>query len=800
MAETASNNVVSSGEVETFSLQEFMQACLKKWLWFAVSLVVCVGLGVLYVLRKEPVYERYEQILIKDQDSGGGIGAVPSTFAALGLFSSNSSVNNELISITSPAILAEVIDRLHLEMNYATREGLHPVTLFGSSLPIEVRLLDIDSQGSGSFKCDLNPDGTATLYKFVKGVPGGKLKFDDEIKTKLGATINTPLGKVYFGANPAYEGAPLEETMKINVAKGGLQSTIENYSTRLQGDLVDEYAEVIELTIKDPNVERAVAILNEVVAVYNQNYVDDKNRIAKATSDFIDDRLSVIERELGNVDSNIAKYRSSTGSINLYAEGMALMEKDQEYEEKIVQLNTSIELTKMMQSYLNDKSHQNTVIPNNTGLQSQEIEVQIAKYNDLLLARNTLVSSSSESNPLVKDYDQQLDALRAAISKGFANQLTQLQTNLASARKEQAKAKGTISSAPEKTLPLLSEQRQQQVKENLYLFLLEKREENELSQKFTADNTRVITPPMGSLKPISPKKNLILAFAFILGLAIPACAVYMKVTGDTKVRARKDLDGISMPFAGEIPQVGKARLKNNASSKKKVKLKDEKAPMAVVEEGKRDVVNEAFRVIRSNMEFMSKGTERCQVVMLTSFNPGSGKSFISYNLGLSFALKKKRVLLIDCDLRHGSTSMYVGMPGKGITDYLSGATDDWRKFTIPSPADSNLSILPVGKMPPNPAELLENGRLEEIISQAKADYDYIFLDCPPVNVVVDTQIVGKYADSTLFVVRAGLLEKSALAELNEFYKERKFNHMSLILNGTDESHSRYYTYGNYQHY
>ncbi|MDE6772977.1 MAG: CpsD/CapB family tyrosine-protein kinase, partial [Muribaculaceae bacterium] len=227
-------------------------------------------------------------------------------------------------------------------------------------------------------------------------------------------------------------------------------------------------------------------------------------------------------------------------------------------------------------------------------------------------------------------------------------------------------------------------------------------------------------------------------------------------------------------------------------------LKDEKAPMAVVEEGKRDVVNEAFRVIRSNIDFMAGRNQGSHVIMFTSFNPGSGKSFISYNLALSFALKQKRVLLIDCDLRHGSSSMYVGMPKKGITDYLSGHTDAWQQLLSASPANSNLSIMPIGKIPPNPAELLEGERLRSLIEDARKEYDYVFLDCPPVNIVVDTQIVAPYADATMFVVRAGLLEKSAIPELNELYDEKRFRNIALILNGTDTAHSRYYTYGNYQ--
>ncbi len=799
MALTATNTDQNGKTGDQFSLRDFLSACASKWLWFLVSFIVCIGLAVLYILRQEPQYQRYEQILIKSQDAGGSISGM-SNFSALGLFSSSSNVQNELISVTSPAVLGKVIDKLDLTMNYKTRKALQPVTLYGESLPIKAIISDFPIQQSCSFKCILRPDGSMTLTKFQLFDGVKKHKFDQEVNMKIGQTVNTPVGKLTIMPNLVYTGAPVTEEMKIGISKSALQSTIEDYSEKVTGDLVDEFADVIEITIKDYNVERAIDVLNEIVAVYNQDYLDDKNSIAKATSSFIDDRLKVIQEELGNVDSEIARYRSSTGTVNLYEQGMAMMEKSTEYEENIVKLSTELEMARYMQTYLSNPSNNNKVIPANLGIQSNEVESQIGKYNELLLSRNALVNNSSEQNPVVKEYDIQLTGMRSSLEKGLANQIVQLQANLKAAQKEQQKANAIIKASPTQTLPLLSEQRQQKVKESLYLFLLEKREENELSQKFTADNTRVITPPIGPLNPVSPKKPFILAFAFLMALAIPSLTVYVKVTGDTKIRGRKDLETLKMPFAGEIPQVGKAKLKTNANTRKKVNIKDEKAPLAVVEDGKRDVVNEAFRVIRSNLEFMAKGEKGCHVIMLTSFNPGSGKSFISYNLALSFALKRKRVLLIDCDLRHGSSSMFVGLPSQGLTNYLVGATDDWQKLVVKSPANPNLEIMPIGKMPPNPAELLENGRLAELIKEAEADFDFIFLDCPPVNIVVDTQIVGKYADSTLFVIRAGLLDKASLPELNSFYEEHKFKHMSLILNGTDSEHSRYYSYGNYHNY
>lgn len=790
---------VDNQDVVKISLRDFMQLCLSNWKWFVVSMVVCLGIAIVYILRQEPEYERSEEILIKDQDAGGGVGDIANAFSSFGLVSSNTSVYNELISLRSPAVMYEVAKRLRLDMNYNQRGSFHPVTLYGKNLPVIVDMADIDEQGGASFRMELQPDGDIRLWKFVLHTEDGKQKLDGEVILPKGKyEISSPIGKVTIIPNAEYKGNPVKESVEIDVSKMPLQTTVELYGEILNGELVDRDADVIGLSIRDVSVQRAVDILNTILLVYNENWVEDKNKMAVATSSFIDERLKLIQSELGDVDSNIAKYQTATGTPDLIASAQMSMEKEAELDKNLLDIENQLALAQYMKEFIDNKSNKFKVMPVNTGIDNVAIVNDITSYNTLLLTRNNLVANSSESNPIVADYDDQLNGMRASIAGSINNQISGLKTLLKNSTIEKNKIGNKIAGTSEKALPLLSEERQQKVKEGLYLFLLQKREENQLSQKFTADNTRIITPPMGSLKPVSPRKKIILSLAFILGLIIPVAALYLAEIGNTKVRNKKDIDSLKIPFAGEIPQVGKRHKINLSTKPNQKRSKDEKPPLAVVEEGKRDVVNEAFRVIRSNIDFMKGKDKDCLIVMLTSFNPGSGKSFISYNLGLSFSLKGKKVLLVDCDLRHGSSSMYVGSPKKGITDYLTENTDNWKELIKKSDENSLLSILPVGKMPPNPAELLENGRLKKLLDDAKGDYDYILLDCPPVNIVVDTQIVGQYADRTLFVVRAGLLERSALPELNEFYEEKKFKNMSLILNGTEAVQSRYYTYGNYQ--
>ena len=781
-----------------FNIKDFFKLCLNKWYWIVLCMCFSVGIALFYIYRKQPEYRRYEQILVNDQDSKGGVGEISNSFSSMGLFSKKTNVYNELLTITSPAVLYQVADSLQLDMNYSRRDGLRSKTLYGTNQPFRIDMLDIDNQGSASFRIKMEPDGAMEFYKFRRLTPDGKIKYDDVIKVPSDTHIvETPLGRIKISENPRYAGSSKKETRVFNIVKLPMQTTVELLGLKFTGDLADQDADVIELSIEDVSVERAIDILNYVLVVYNQNWIEDKNRMAIATSNFIDDRLKIIESELGDVDKSIADYRKGLGLPDIQASLKLDMEKSSQTEADLFRLNNELTMANYMKDFLSNRDNSTSILPLNLG-GGAELGNQIMAYNELLINRNNIASSSSETNPLVIKYDGQLKDMRAAIMESVNNQIARLKVLIANLNRQLDKVNSSMANSPEKALPLLSEQRQQGVKNSLYLFLLQKREENELTMKFASDNIRIITPPVGPLRPVSPKKGLIIIVALIIGFGVPLLLIYYLDSTNTTVRSKKDLDVLVIPFAGEVPQVGKKSDLKKLVNKNPLKKKEpEGPPLAVVAEGKRDIVNEAFRVIRGNIDFMS-GKSTGQVIMLTSFNPGSGKSFIAYNLAMSFCLKGKTALIIDCDLRHGSSSMYVGMPQKGLTSYLSGSTDDWKSMVVKTQANEKLSILPIGKVPPNPAELLESDRLENLIETARKDYDIIFLDCPPVNIVVDTHIVASLADRTLFVVRAGLLDRSALKELNEFYEEKKFKNMSVILNGTEAAHSRYYTYGNYQ--
>lgn len=780
------------------TIKDFLAACGARWIWFLVSIIGICALAAFYVMRQQPKYLRTEQVLIKDQDSGGSTDAIASAFASMGLGSSNSNVYNELITLQSPALMSQVVEKLELQDNYILKGFPHGTTLYRTTLPFKVSFPDLPENYSCGMRIEVNPDGSARLYKFYQYGKHGKEKFPGSIDLAPGfKTVKTPLGRVIFTPNPEFTGDDFDDTEIIMVSHQSKASAVENYTKQLKADLTDRDADVIDLSIKDVNIARAEDVLSTIIEVYNQDWMDDKNKMAVATNAFIDERLRLIQQELGDVDSELFQYKERTLVPDLEQAAKINMATSASLDEEALKTNNELSMAKYVRDYVVNPNNLKNVIPVNTGMGNVPLENQISEYNSLLLLRNNLAEGSSESNPIVKDYDAQLKGRREAIVQGINTQIGTLEKVMKNLQGAKGTLKNDLASVPKQAKYLLSIERQQTVKESLYLYLLQKKEENELSQTFTANNTRIITPPYGPLKPVAPKKMLIMAIAFLLSVILPGGIIYMQEAGNTKVRSRKDLERMSTPFAGEIPYVGKkikfAWLKNLFRNKRKSRRQLETLPV-MVQPGSRDIINESFRIVRGNIDYMLQHDESSNILMITSFNAGSGKSFITYNLAASFAIKGKSVLVIDCDLRHGSASQFVGMPSHGLSQYLSGATDDYRQLIVKDKNQANLSVMPIGHRPPNPAELLDNGRIGTMLQEVSKEYDYVFLDCPPLDVVVDTQILEKYIGTTLFVIRAGLLDQTAVDEIDGFYKNHRFRRMCILLNGTEGrySHSRQY--------
>lgn len=778
---TIPKNASAQNQQDFIRIQDLFYLCLNKWHWFVLSLAVCLGAAVWYLLTTPPVYTRSASILIKDDSKGKSTSGAMEDFADFGMFATSTNVNNEMGTLQSPDLMREVVSRLNLNMDYHTDGRFHRQTVYGEQLPVKTILVDFPANQAAAFTMQLK-DGNVILFDFKKD----EKSIDGSFTGTLNDTISSPVGKIVIQPDSSYE---KEEETLLYVSHVPIQSAVAAYSMNLSVSQNDEKSNIITLTFKDVSTQRAEDVLNTLIAVYNENWVKDKNQIAVSTSMFINDRLGVIEGELGNVDNDISSYKSEHLLPDVQVAASMYMAQANEANASIKELNNQAYMARYIRNYLTDETNRFRLLPASSGIENSNISTQISEYNNQLMERNSLVSHSSVKNPLVKEMDASLQALRSALVTSIDNQLVALNAQIKSQQNYSGQVTSQIASNPNQAKYLLSVERQQKVKESLYLYLLQKREENELSQAFTAYNTRIITMPGGSMIPTAPVKKNILLMAFALGLLVLVVVIFMMENMNTVVRGRKDLEHLTIPFVGEIP----------LSFRKKKKFSrqpQEKECVVAVKEKSRNVINEAFRVVRTNLEFMQDKESESYVIMLTSANPDSGKTFISFNLAASLGIKGKRVLVIDLDLRKGSLSQYAGSPKKGISDYLAGDVKDIKEIIVRPSEDARLEIIPVGTIPPNPTELLFSERLNQSIAKLRKEYDYIFIDCPPVEIVADATIISQLVDMTLFIIRAGRLDRSMLPEIERFYTDKKYKNMSLILNGTDGGSGRYgYKYG-----
>ncbi len=764
-------------------IQDLWSMFVPKWYWFAISLFITLTIAVLYLLSTPPIYTRTAAILVKDNSKSSSSTSAMNDFSDLGIFKSNTNINNELLTLKSPTLMTEVVNRLGLNETFTIRKGLKNVDLYKVS-PVTITFCDkIEVPLSFTIKFS-SKEAFAISELEISGEDIG-----ETLSAQMGDSIQTSAGIMIVSPTQEFTDAFIGTS--IRYVRGSVRAAVDTYSNALVAELGNEDATIINLSINDTSIRKAEDILNTLIEVYNENWIRDKNQIAVSTSQFISDRLGVIESELGHVDENISSYKSEHLLPDVQAASSLYMAQSAENNKELSTLNNQLSTAQYIRRELNTKQLDQT-LPANSGIVSANIETQISEYNNLVLDRNRLIANSSEKNPLVKNMASSLQSMQRTIIQSVDNLIVSLNTQIRSLRRQEEATTNRLASNPNQANYLLSVERQQKVKEELYLYLLQKREENELSQAFTAYNTRLITAPRGSMFPTAPRKMNILLVAFAVGLLVPAVGIFMKENMNTKVRGRKDLENLSIPFIGEIPQY--SGTKKKWWEFKHRKRQDMKT--IVVNEGNRNIINEAFRVLRSNIDFMASKDSNQHVFVLTSFNPSSGKSFLAMNIAISFAIKKKKILVIDGDLRHRTVSSYVDAPNKGLSDYLNNQIENWKEIIVSYKGYTNLHILPIGTIPPNPTELLEDSKLSMLIEALRPEYDYIFIDCPPVDIVADAQIIEKWADRTIFVVRSGLLDRSMLSELENMYTGKRFKNLSMILNGTESTGGRYgYRYG-----
>lgn len=741
----------------------------SQWKWFLLSILICGGIAWYNYARAPLVYFRSATVIIKDPSNK----ASTSGLDRFDNFINKVNVANEILQFRSKKLMREVVQRVHADVSYQIKDGLRSNELYNES-PVLVSLPDALPEQSFSFTMTLKDAKTVTLSDFsgIEAKPSYEVALNDTVAIIEGMNV------VVTATNylrDSWLNTP------IRVQKLPVESMVNYYKNALGIQQEEEEASILTLALKDSSPARAEDVLNTLITVYNEEAIKEKNQVAVNTANFINERLIIIERELGNVESNLESFKQRNQIVDIASSAGMYMTESQKYNADAMELETQLRLANFIKDYLTDPSKETDLIPSNTGISDMNIENQISLYNAAKLKRDHLIDDSSVNNPVVQELNNSLRAMKQSIIRAVDNMIVSLNVKRNDAQNREMRAQDRVTAIPTKERQMLSIERQQKIKEALYLFLLNKREENALSQAMADNNARVIDGAEGSNAPISPNRNRILLLGLLVGIALPGAVCLAILFMDTRVHGRKDIEGVtSVPYLGEIP-LDKEAMKDH---RKKV--------MAVKEQGD-DIVSEAFRILRTNMAFLSKKDKPAQVITFTSFNIGAGKTFIARNLSMSLAYMKKRVVMVDLDIRKGTLSRHFGHYHVGVTNYLS---DNTVKVDDIIQHQEGFDLIPAGILAPNPAELLMDNRLDELMNELRTRYDYIIADNVPVGLIADATIANRIADLTIFVVRAGKLDRRQLPDIEKLYQEKKLKNMALVLNGANPERYGYgYSYG-----
>jgi tyrosine-protein kinase Etk/Wzc len=790
------NQKVSNVEVEedqsAINYEKIFKAVILNWQWFVLSVVVCLASAAIYLRYTKPVFQTKVKYLIKDDDSKQRVRASSALNATnLGFVTNSNGFDNELTILASASLAQQVVRDLKLYVIYNMEARVTSQELYLTQ-PISV---DIDSKHLEDLQQPIKLTIVRSGSEYaVTGsytyVPNDASKSPKEYTidkkfTHFPATINTSVGLLSFNLNP---GSPMPEGKELRVTINSPQKAALKYSSNMSVAAFSQTTTIADVTLNDQNPTRACDFLKQLAVCYNRQANDDKNEISMRTEKFINNRLEKINAELGLTEGQLESTKRQYGVVNQQMNSMQYLTNQDAYNQKLVEAETQIELMRSLSEYINEPSNKHQTLPSNVGLVDQATTSLIAHYNEVVMERNNLLRSASESSPSVAPLTAQLDELQASIRRALSQASHNLEIQRNNIAQQYAKYTGQVSSTPEQERILTQIGRQQEVKSGLYLMLLQKREENSISLAATADKGRIIDDPVVMGK-VSPKSSIIMLIALLLGIAIPAGVLYILNFLRYKIEGYDDVAALTkLPIIADV-----AIASNQAKTKADI----------VVHENKNDMMEEVFRSMRTNLQFMLKDGQN--VVMFTSTTSGEGKTFTAANLATSFALLDKKVILVGLDIRKPRLAelFEINDHHHGITNLLvheHSTWDDVKEQICESGVNKNLQVLMAGPIPPNPAELLTRKSLDNIINILKEQYDYVIIDTAPVGLVTDTLQIGRVSDITVYVCRADYTQKSALGLVNGLSEENKLPNICISINGIDMSKKKYGYYYGYGHY
>ena len=761
---------------EMFSLRDVLDTFLDNWKWFVLSVIVCVGLARLYLASCSYVYQRQAVMLVKDDASGGS--SRRSNISTDALMQLNgvlagTSVKNEVYILHSFQLSKEVARNLHLDVMYNFKKRLKNISLYDNR-PVTVDFLQ-PFTAPVIFSMDIKSAQECTIHDVKMGSPMKESSYTGT--ARMGQVLQTPFGQLVV--------TPMAENLKafigqtITITRISLDDAAIMVLNKCSSSDIDKESTLVRITCNDTNIQRADDILSGLLDAYKQSIIEDKNQIAQSTASFIDSRIQLIHEELNDVEGRMAEFKQNSGLMDIKANSEAFLNQSTSARQRTIQSEMQYSMVQYLVDYLTENSKGNSLIPTMGGINDNGIQSQITQYNQMMLNRNRLAENTSENSPAIKEMDNNLSQMHAAVLASLKGYTSSLKLQLDKAKIEENKIQGTINAVPQKEKQVIDITRQQAIKETLYTFLLNKREETALQLAITEANIRIVEHPFGSRVPVAPRKAVISFFALILGLVIPFTFFQMKERINMSVRGRKDIETYTtIPILGEIPH-------------RKSGISDSDI---VVSAQCDDVIGEAFRLLRFSMTFINKDA---RIIMFTSTMPGEGKTFISRNFAATLGMAGKKVVLVDTDIRKRTQSKLSSKGrSQGLTSYLSGAVDDITSLVVRQDDTCNLDMLPAGITPPNPAELLMSDRLEQCMEELKKHYDYIVVDNVPAQVVADAGIVNRIADLTIYVIRESKIDRRYLPELERLHLEGKFNHLCIVLNDCQNRNKKYgYGYG-----
>lgn len=773
----------SKSSSSDFNIKAFLNFLWRKSFWILLSLIVCVGYSIYQYKQKPHIYKSEAQVMFLFGNEATSAGSKISSLTDF-VGGSNVNMNNELEMMKSPALMEDVVAKLGLEVQYTTPKLGYSENLYGYS-PISVIFYDQGNDSSASFIVKRIDNSTVLAFDFISN---GKGNDGVGLRIPLNNVVETPIGRIAIIPTDNYSHFPNE----VYVSKRPIQSIASSLSQRVTAVPKSDRNTVINIGFSDTNQQLATDIVATLIQAYNDLWTEENQLSANKTSQFIRERLVSLESELSGIDRNIANKKKAVG--NSFSDSYT--SKGEARGDAAYDVNTSLALAESARTRVMaglNSGQPITASAGNTG-----VDALISQYNETLEKVKKASEGAGENNPYLRDYNIQLEQLKNGISSGMNNMIAdyRLQSSRIQSLGDIYKGRGSV--IPDVEAEMLPVERQQKVKENLYLYLLQKREENELNKMIASNNSRIIQPahPIGVVGPFLMQSIMP---SIIVGLAFPIVLLFIIFKFDVRVKSRMDLKGITAPFLGEMPLTEKALKKHwNPLHKyfQKGRKEDDSNLDIVVKERSRSYINEAFRMVRTNLDFMTSGIDGSQVILLTSFDPGSGKTFISLNLAVSLALKNKKVLVIDADLRRASLSKYEGNSAQGLSAILAGKVADPMSLIVKDKKRGIVDVLNVGAIPPNPVELLLSDNFKNLMKTLRKKYDYILLDCPPYDLVADTSIIARFADTSIFVIRAGLFLKNTVSDVEQLYKSGKLPHMTVLLNCIDPKKTYYnYRYG-----